>query len=510
MPTRQNSNWSLRTGLGITALACGLGATSCSSSNTTPGGTTNAGTDDGGNVKTARSDAGAGRSDAGGGTSTRKDGGGTTTTPPDTTPGRTDGGGSVPTNDSDGGGQVVVAPTACDATAAPDVGKLGLQVVPGATGLNALVTAVQAPGSSDWYFLEQGGKLRVLTGGAIKTTPFLDLSSMISLMTSALVDDERGLLGLAFAPDYATSGTFYVMYTPSTNRDTVLEFKRSSADPYVADPTPTKTLLQLPMSAFNHDGGNILFGPDGMLYIGTGDGGGMCNSDQPGAPQDPKKQFGKILRLDPSAPAPYGAAGNPFADGSAGDPLVLHYGLRNPYKYSFDKATGDLYIGDVGQDSYEEVDFAPSGAKALNFGWPAYEGTHMGTCAGSSLPAGTKVTAPIFDADRRVGQTGPYADWTSVMGGQVYRGSALPQLQGVYLFGDYRGRRMIALRQCGSTTSPLTTILKKKDPNQNTPAFTSVGGAPALADLTAIVADNDGEIYLVADRSTLLKIVAAP
>ena len=508
MPTRQNSNWSVQAGVRIGALAWALGAASCGGSNASPA--SGSGVDGDGSVSTTpRSDASVKRTDAGGSStpSGRSDSGG------DTVPASSDGGGSGPgpVNNSDAGGPpVVVGPVACDATAAPDVGKLGLQVVPGATGLSKLVTAAQPPGSSDWYFLEQAGTLRVLTGGALKPTPFLDLSSMISLMPGGLVDDERGLLGMAFAPDYATSGIFYVMFTPSTNRDTVLEFKRSSADPYVADPTPTKMLLQLPMSAFNHDGGNIIFGPDGMLYIGTGDGGGGCNDNQPGAPQDTKKQFGKILRLDPKAPAPYGAADNPFADGSAGDPLVLHYGLRNPYKFAFDKATGDLYIGDVGQDSYEEVDFAPSGAKKLNFGWPAIEGTHMGTCAGKTLAAGAMATAPIFEADRRAGQTGPYSDWTSVMGGQVYRGSALPQLQGVYLFGDYRGRRMIALRQCGSTTSPLTPILKKKDPNQNIAAFVSVGGAPALADLTAIIADNDGEIYLVADRSTLLKVVAAP
>jgi glucose/arabinose dehydrogenase len=400
--------------------------------------------------------------------------------------------------------------TECDPSVAPDVGKLGLQTVPGATGLTKLVFAAQPPGSTDWYLLEQTGALKVLTGGAIKPTPFLNLSSMITLMNVPGVDDERGLLGLAFPPDYATSGKFYVMMTPAGNADTVYEFKRSDADPYVADAKPTKTLLTMPMSAFNHNSGNVVIGKDGMLYVGTGDGGGTgCNDNQPGAPQDPEKLFGKILRLDPNAnAAPFAAAGNPFADGSAGDSRVWMLGLRNPYRFSFDRANDDLYIGDVGQDGYEELNYVMAGGKGLNFGWPAVEGLHMGTCIGRTLAAGVTPTAPIFEADRRRGQTGPYADWISIIGGQVYRGSALPQLSGVYIFGDYRGKRMVALRQCGSTTSPLTPILKRFDPNQNGAAFKSVGGAPALTDLTAIVTDNDGELYFVANRNTLLKVVA--
>lgn len=442
----------------------------------------------------------------GGGTTPAKDAGGGTKP----TGGDSGGGTDNPGKPDAGGGVVTVDPGKCDATAAPDVGKLALQQVPGATGLSRLVFAAQPPDSSDWYFLEQGGTIKVLTGGALKPTPFLNITSMITLMAPGLIDDERGLLGLAFPPDYAASGKFYVMLTPQGNADTVLEFKRSAADPYVADAAPTKTLLKMPSSAFNHNSGHIVFGKDGFLYVGTGDGGGSCNSDQPGAPQDTKKLFGKVLRLDPNAAEPYGAAGNPFADGSGGDARIWLYGLRNPYRFAFDKATDDLYIGDVGQDQYEELDFVAAGGKGINFGWPAIEGLHMGTCAGRSLGAGATPVAPVFEADRRRGQTGPYADWISIIGGQVYRGSTLPQLQGVYIFGDYRGNRMVALRQCGATTSPLTPILKKADANQTGASFKSAGGAPALTDLTGIVSDNDGEIYLVANRNTLLKIVAAP
>ena len=352
--------------------------------------------------------------DAGGATVTPKgDAGGSTTTPPKDAGGKPptgspDGGGTAPGTGTDGGGTVTVNPGKCDATAAPDVGKLGLQTVPGATGLTKLVFAAQPPGSTDWYFLEQTGAIKVLTGGAIKATPFLNLSSKISLMNIPGVDDERGLLGLAFPPDYATSGKFYVMMTPSGNTDTVYEFARSAADPYVADPTETKTLLTLPMSAFNHNSGNVVVGKDGMLYVGTGDGGGSCNDNQSGAPQDTKKLFGKILGSTPTRPLHptalrairlQTAAAAIRASGCSA--CATRTGSR------FDRANDDLYIGDVGQDAYEELDYVAAGGKGLNFGWPGVEGLHPGTCAGKTLPAGATPTAPIFEADRRRGQTGP-------------------------------------------------------------------------------------------------------
>lgn len=493
MLDQKTSAWVARVGFALGALTLSLGALGCG--------------DDAGDASKAQS-----ARDAGGRT-TPRDGG--TLSDGGRDPQRDAARPSEPDDETDAAVEptqgdaavVIVDPTECKADIAPDVGKLGLETVAGATGLSKLVFAAQPPGSSDWYFLEQGGAIRVLSGGALKPTPFLNLSAMISLMNIPGIDDERGLLGLAFAPDYADSGLFYVMLTPSDNRDTVLEFKRSSANPLVADATATKELLKLPASAFNHNSGNLAFGPDGMLYVGTGDGGGTCNDNQSGAPQDPKKLFGKILRLDPKAVAPYGAAGNPFADGSKGDARVWHYGLRNPYRFAFDSDNGDLYIGDVGQDVMEEVDFAASGSKGLNFGWAAFEGSEEDTCGGKPLAAGSTATAPIFTADRRRGQTGPYADWISVIGGQVYRGSALPQLVGVYLFGDYRGDRMVALKQCGDTTSPVTPILKKADPNQKLAAFKPVAGTPALTDLTAIVRDNAGELYFVANRNTLLKVV---
>ncbi|WP_437774764.1 PQQ-dependent sugar dehydrogenase [Sorangium sp. So ce1097] len=419
----------------------------------------------------------------------------------------TSGSGGAPPDPAGTGGSGGGEPPACDASAAPDVGKIAL--APVVTGLDRLVYAAQPKGSSDWYLVLQSGRIRVFTGGALREGNFLDVSSQIQL-TTGLFDDERGLLGLAFPPDYATSGKFYIAMTPTTgsnmNRDVVLEYQRSAGDPYVANETPTKTILRPDASAVNHNGGHILFGPDGMLYVGTGDGGGSCGSDKRGAAQDPTSVFGKILRLDPNAPEPYAAAGNPF-DGNAS--RVWHYGMRNPYRFSFDRLTRDLYIGDVGQDSYEEVDFVAAGVSGLNFGWPAFEGDHGGTCPmGGALREGSTHTPPIVDIDRRRNATGPFRDYVSVIGGYVYRGNALPQLRGVYLFGDYTGDRMGAIVHCGTQTSPITQILKNRDPNTpNAPAFSRQGGLPSFEDLTAIVEDNDGELYFVANRSSLVKLV---
>jgi glucose/arabinose dehydrogenase len=242
-----------------------------------------------------------------------------------------------------------------------------------------------------------------------------------------------------------------------------------------------------------------------MLYVAVGDGGGGCNDSKPNAPQDRAAMNGKILRLDTSRKAEmFAAEGNPFTE----NPLVWHYGVRNPFRFSFDRSNGDLYIGDVGQDSYEEVDYAKAGTKGLNFGWAAIEGKTPGTCSGRTLRAGDTATDPIFVADRRaIGCSGMYCDWISVIGGVVYRGNALPQLQGTYIFGDFKGVRMVALKVCNGMTSPAAPVLKNK--NANTPNAASFG-ATDFSQLVAIVEDNAKEMYFVVNRDSLRKVVAAP
>jgi glucose/arabinose dehydrogenase len=396
-------------------------------------------------------------------------------------------------------------PIPCDASKAPTLPALKLEAVPGVGTLEKLVDAEQPKGSSDWYLVQQTGTVRVLRNGALLPGNFVDVSSQISLV---LEGDERGLLGIAFPPDYAASGLFYIAMTgtrgAAPGQDSVYEYKRSQDG---ASSAPTgKTIIQLPSSESNHNGGNLQFGPDGFLYFGSGDGGGGCNSGKPGTPQDPKSPFGKILRFDPSAAAPYAAEGNPY-DGTNGLTTVLHYGLRNPFRFGFDRVKGDLYIGDVGQDAYEEVSFAPAASKALNFGWPIYEGDHEAPCPRDNtvLNPGSTYTKPIVDLPQN---TGMWADYVSVIGGVVYRGNAIPALQGVYLFGDYQGARMGAIYQCEGQTSPATRIAKNRNPNDpSQPGFS----APTNFNLlTAIVEDDAGELYFVANRTSLWKVVPGP
>jgi glucose/arabinose dehydrogenase len=385
----------------------------------------------------------------------------------------------------------------CDASVAPALPALRLQAV---AEVGALVFAAQAPGSDDWYLVQQTGFIRVLRDGALLPEPFLDVSAELPSI------DERGLLGLAFPPDYAQSGKFYIALTASAgenrNRDSVYEYQRAQD----GTSSRTRTIVQLPASAENHNGGTVLFGPDGFLYYGTGDGGGGCNSDRPGAAQDPSSLFGKILRLDPRAAEPYGAADNPFA-ADAGDPRVLHSGLRNPFRYGFDRL-GGLFIGDVGQGTAEELDFGAADARGLNFGWPAFEGDRAATCSTGGIYAPPDAAvAPIVHIPRNV--VNPFSDYASVIGGPTYRGSAIERLHGTTLFGDYYGARMGALVQCGAQTSPVAVIAKNGDPNQpSQPSFARPDGSVPFGNLSAIVEDNAGELYFVANNSTLYKVVA--
>jgi len=244
-----------------------------------------------------------------------------------------------------------------------------------------------------------------------------------------------------------------------------------------------------------------------------GDGGGDCNAARPGVPQDVSSPYGKILRLDPSKPEPYAAEGNPFADD--GDPRVYHYGVRNPFRFNFDPANGDIYIGEVGQWSHDSVAYAPLSAPGSNFGWPAFEGTAenpTSQCASTTdLRTGTTRTQPIFNLAH--GSDGGASNLiVAIVGGQVYRGSAIPELFGTYLFGEfYPNRPMRALYQCGSQTSEVIEIDKICDPNTpDAPCFTPLDDAPDLRQVGAIVRGNDGELYLPANGNALLKIVPAP
>jgi glucose/arabinose dehydrogenase len=433
------------------------------------------------------------------------------------------------------------APTACDATSAPAITRLGYETVVESDDFTVMVYAAQPPGSQDWYLVDALGYVRVFSGGTLQQTPFLDVSADVQDSTfgndapsgGSQNYDERGLLSIAFPPDYQETGKFYVTLIPTTianddtDHDYVLEYTRSSANPLVADPASRKVILDLEPGgdgyvegttfsyAKYHNASTVVFGPDGMLYVGMGDGGGDCNAARPGVPQDVSSPYGKILRLDPKQPAPYAAAGNPFADG--GDARVFHYGVRNPFRFSFDSENGDLYIGEVGQWSHDSVAFAPGGSMGLNFGWPAFEGTQEnpnpnGQCASTTeLRSGSTRKDPIFNLAH--GSDGGVSNLiVAIVGGKVYRGSAIPSLYGTYLFGEfYPNRPMRALNQCGDQTSPVLEIDKVCDPNTpNEPCFVPVGGAADLRQVGAVVQGNDGELYLPANGNALLRIVPAP
>jgi glucose/arabinose dehydrogenase len=515
-------------------LAAGaVASVACSQSKDNPAGTAGTSNTSAGGTGNTAGGTGGSTSTTGGSSSTT---GGTGNAGASTTGGAPNGGasngGSTNGGTSGGGG---TGPVTCDASAAPAISKLGVQTVVQSNDFRVMVYAAQAPGSDDWYLVDALGFVRVYSGGTLQPTPFLDLSSEVqgsdfgdSAPAGGSQDyDERGLLSIAFPPDYATSGKFYVTIVPtsgsSIDHDLVLEFTRSAGNPLVADPASRKVIFELEEGGVGymatgfsyakyHNGSTLKFGPDGMLYFAFGDGGGDCNAARPGTPQDVSSPYGKILRLDPSQPAPYAAADNPFPDG---DKRVFHYGVRNPFRFSFDSATGDLYIGEVGQWSHDSIAFAPAGSKGLNFGWPSFEGTAQNPTtqcqSNTQLRSGSTRTSPIFNLAH--GSSGGVSNLiVAIVGGSVYRGSAIPTLSGAYLFGEfYPNRPMRALYQCGTTTSEVAVIQKRCDPNTpNAACFAPVGGAPELSQVAAIVEGHDKELYIPANGNTLLKIVPAP
>lgn len=275
------------------------------------------------------------------------------------------------------------------------------------------------------FVVEQYGAIRIIQDGQVLDEPFLDIAPRITTE-----GNEQGLLGLVFHPNYEENGYFYVNYSDNPSGDTIVaRYSVSADDPNVADPNSEFLILHVTQPYPNHNGGPMVFGQDGYLYIGMGDGG--SGGDPEGNGQNTFSLLGKILRLDVDSAEPYGIpADNPFADGADGAPEAWVYGLRNPWRFSFDRETGDLYIGDVGQNAYEEVSFLAAGESGANFGWNLLEGTH----AYSGLPAPSDVVMPFAEY--------PHNQGSSVTGGFVYRGNLIPALQGVYLYADFSSGRM--------------------------------------------------------------------
>ncbi|MCC7352992.1 MAG: PQQ-dependent sugar dehydrogenase [Anaerolineae bacterium] len=299
---------------------------------------------------------------------------------------------------------------------------------PGDYKLALLVDGLRRPtylthagdGAGRVFVVEQVGRILVVANGQLLEQPFLDISSIVRSSGS-----EQGLLSVAFHPRYASNGRFFVNYTDERG-DIVVARYNVTLDPNVADPESAQTLLTIDQPYANHNGGQIQFGPDGYLYVGMGDGGSA--GDPQGNGQNLGALLGKMLRIDVDAASPYGIPpDNPFRNRGDAKPEIWAYGVRNPWRFSFDRATGDLYMADVGQNAYEEVNFQPAASRGgENYGWNFMEGNH---------PYGGRSNRPEF--------TPPVAEYShseggcSVTGGYVYRGARLPGLTGIYLFGDY-------------------------------------------------------------------------
>ncbi len=344
--------------------------------------------------------------------------------------------------------------------------------VPVATGL-ALPDDVQFPddGSGRMFILEQPGRIRIVENGRLLAKPFLDITDRVGS-----AGNEQGLLGLAFHPDFKDHPYLYVNYT-DLNGNTVIARFTATGD--AADPASQKDILQVPQPYPNHNGGEMTFGPDRYLYIGLGDGG--SEGDPNGNGQDTEVLLGKILRIDVDHGEPYGIPpGNPFASGG-GRPEIWAYGLRNPWRFSFARNTNDLYIADVGQDLWEEVDVALGNPPGLNYGWNYYEGMHP--YAGSP-PAGLKLTMPVVEYSHAEGGC-------AIIGGYVYAG-LMTDWRGIYLYGDDCSGKVWGLLKSPSPGSPAGW--------QSQLLFeTHVG-------ITSFGQDPAGEIYLVDRAGTILRL----
>lgn len=411
---------------------------------------------------------------------------GGTPTPPAATPTPTPTSTSVPTftpapTPTPAGPQPKPTPgTGPTPSPSPSSAPIAVAFQPVVSGLaSPLFVTHAADGSGRLFIVEQGGRVRIAVAGTLPAQPFVDISALLGS-----TGGEQGLLGMAFHPNYRQNGRFFLAYTGAATSGTVgdnvvAEF-RVTADPNRADPTP-RVLLAIPDRFTNHNGGMLTFGPDGYLYIATGDGG--SGGDPDNNAQNLGSLLGKMLRLDVNGAQPYAVPpSNPFIKTPGARPEIWAVGLRNPFRFSFDRATGDLWIGDVGQGAREEIDFQPAGsAGGQNYGWNRMEGT---LCYPSGLPCALPgLTLPVAEYGHDLG--------CSVIGGYVYRGSASPVLRGQYVYGDTCSGRVWVLVREGS-------------------AFRAAqaGTAPAL--ISSFGEDEAGEMYLTGLNTGIVYRVVGP
>jgi glucose/arabinose dehydrogenase len=344
------------------------------------------------------------------------------------------------------------------------------------------VYVTQPHGSTDLYVVEQPGRIRIVRGGHVLATPFLDVTAHVNLPFPSA---EGGLLSVAFDPTYAATGRLFVFITLKAgggkpDRVAIEEYHRSTANPDVADPTPVAELIGAPHYGGNNVGGTLAFGPDGYLWIAIGDGAAM-----PSQAADLGARVGKVLRVDvdhPATPPPGGLAnGNP-----AIDPFIWDYGLRNPYRFSFDRATGDLYLADAGDTRFEEVDVEAPATGHHDFGWDRMEGKH---CHDGTTSCGAPGTLPAYELAHG-------ASFSVIVGGAVYRGPAIPCLQGRYVFPIFGAGRMLSWEWRGGAVA---------DEVELTDMFADV----SILMVTSVGQDDAGELYLTTIEGHLYRIVAA-
>ncbi len=351
------------------------------------------------------------------------------------------------------------------------------------------VLVTSPPNDGRLFVLEQQGRIRIFENEELLPEEYLDISDLASGGTPP---NEQGLLGLAFHPDFGNNRQFFVFYT-TNNANIVARYTQSEADPNKADPTG-EIILSVPDFASNHNGGMIEFGPDGYLYISTGDGGG--GGDPQRTAQNTNNLLGKILRIDVNSEADgkkYSIpADNPYA-GGGGAPEIFILGLRNPWRWSFDRKTGDMWIGDVGQDLVEELTVLKAGEQAgKNLGWSKYEGAR---CFGNY--------APCVDGENNAnGFTGPQftrthnQGWISIVGGEVYRGTCFPDLDGIYFMTDYGDNTLVRATLEANGTVTATDLPAPQ------------GGWPDSP--SGLHGDARGELYLTTTSGYVYQVEAGP
>ena len=347
-----------------------------------------------------------------------------------------------------------------------------------ASGLSNLVCIANA-GDSRLFVADQRGYIRIISStGIVGTQPFLDITNRV------VYGGEQGLLGIAFHPNYKTNGYFYVNYVGNGDSTHISRFKVSTSNLNVADPQSELKLMTIFQPYQNHNGGDLQFGPDGYLYIGMGDGG--SGGDPGNRAQNPKELLGKMLRIDVDHGSPYAVPPtNPFYNSATARGEIWALGLRNPWRFSFDRLTGDLWIGDVGQDLYEEIDFQQANSKGgENYGWRCYEGNQ--TYNSSGCASGSLMTFPV--------NTYSHGAECSVTGGYVYRGSTLSPFYGYYFFTDYCSDKIWTLHKVSGNWV-------KEDFGQFTGNNFSTFGEDINGQLY-VAGRTSGKIFRIGDQST--------